>query len=88
LLGSVLTQDVVTGGSVAAAALAVRLALMHAVDAQIGARTASRWLLPLRDCLTLAVFVASLCVRTVEWRGRQHAILPAGRIGPDTEFVA
>jgi hypothetical protein len=30
------------------------------------------WLIPLRDCLSLAVWAAGLVTRTVNWRGSNH----------------
>ena len=88
ILGLALTESPWAGGSVVAAAIASRAWLMATVDAQVGEPTASRWLMPLRDCLTMIVFVSSLFVRTVDWRGRRHAVMPRGQLGPDTELVA
>lgn len=69
-------------------ALAVRLAVALAVDRQAGARTAPLWLLPLRDCLTFAVFLASLGVRSVDWRGAVLRMEPEGRITAEPEIPA
>jgi ceramide glucosyltransferase len=38
------------------------------------------WLLPLRDLLSFAVFVASFCGRSVLWRDHQFRIDPGGRL--------
>ncbi len=52
-----------------AAAFAVRLFTKRVVDRHASTLTAAWWLLPLRDALSLAVFVASYFVRVVDWRG-------------------
>jgi ceramide glucosyltransferase len=38
------------------------------------------WLLPLRDVLSFAVFVASFCGRSVLWRNQQFRLEPGGRL--------
>src|SRR5207248_4901065 len=38
------------------------------------------WLLPLRDALSFAVFVASFCGRNVLWRGQLFKIDAGGRM--------
>jgi ceramide glucosyltransferase len=50
-------------------ALAARLLLKRAIDRRCGASTLPGWMLPLRDGLSFAVFVASFFVRSVDWRG-------------------
>jgi ceramide glucosyltransferase len=87
LAGLSLSANVWVGGPILALALVARLHLMATVDAQVGERTAPWWLLPLRDCLTMVVFVASLFVRKVDWRGKRHAVIGGGQLGPDTELV-
>jgi ceramide glucosyltransferase len=42
--------------------------------------TAGLWLLPLRDLLSFAVFIASFCGRNVSWRDHLFRIEPSGRI--------
>ncbi len=88
VLGVLLSQDFVVGGVVCLLALAARMLLVKIVDRRVGAPTLSPWLLPIRDFLTLAVFVASFFVRTVDWRGIRHPVSPSGQITPDTEFLA
>lgn len=72
------------GACVIAPALIVRLLTKWVVDRRAGAATAPWWLLPLRDALSLAVFVASYFVRVVDWRGTRlrmegdgHIVSPA-----------
>lgn len=60
------------------AALAARLLLRRAVDRVAGEATAPAWWLPARDCLSFALFVASLFARSVDWRG---SALRMGRRG-------
>lgn len=52
-----------------AAAFSVRQLTKQVVDRHAGASTAPWWLLPFRDGLSFAVFVASYFVRVVDWRG-------------------
>jgi len=78
----------VPGLALAGFALAVRLAVAIAVDRQAGARSAPYWLLPMRDCLTFAVFIASLTVRSVDWRGAVLRMEPEGRITAEPEIPA
>jgi ceramide glucosyltransferase len=58
------------------------------VDRRVGRKTAPLWLLPLRDCLSLAVFVASLFARRVDWRGTRHRVETRGRLATDQEYPA
>lgn len=63
-----------------ATTIAVRIVAARAIDHMIGRRTAPRWLLPLRDLLSFAIFVASFFVRQVRWRDAELAMRKAGRI--------
>jgi ceramide glucosyltransferase len=69
-------------------ALLVRLAIAMIADQEAGRRTAPLWLLPLRDCFTLAVFVGSFFVRSVDWRGAVLKMEQHGRVsaGPETSI--
>ncbi len=75
------------GIAMAGMSLLARLIVALAVDARTGARTAPYWLLPLRDCLTFAVFVASLTVRSVDWRGATLRIEKHGQISAEPETL-
>jgi ceramide glucosyltransferase len=46
------------------------------------------WWLPLRDCWSFAVFVASLAVRSVEWRGQALTMEQGGRVSAAPEIDA
>ena len=66
-------------------ALAARLAVAMTADRIAGRRTAPYWLLPLRDGLTFAVFVASLVTRSVDWRGATLRMERHGRVSAEAE---
>lgn len=68
------------GAAVALAALGMRLLAAQVVDRVAGEVTAAKWLLPLRDLLSLAVYVASFAVRSVEWRGERLRMAADGRV--------
>ncbi len=65
-----------------AAALAARFVLKMQVDAATGAADAhmagNLWLLPLRDVLSFAIFLASFASNSVSWRGRRFRVQPDG----------
>ena len=61
-----------------AAAVAARLVLKSRIDGLFGTYAGPYWLLPLRDLLSFAVFVASLFGETVHWRGTHFAVEPSG----------
>jgi len=67
-------------------ALLARLSTAIVADGRGGARTASLWLLPLRDCLTFTVFIASLTARSVDWRGATLRMAQRGRISAEPEL--
>jgi ceramide glucosyltransferase len=74
------------GLTLAGLALLARLSAAMVADLRGGARTASLWLLPLRDCLTFMVFIASLTVRSVDWRGATLRMAQRGRISAQPEL--
>jgi len=61
-----------------AAALGARFVLKMQVDAATGARSGKLWLLPVRDVLSFAVFLASFASNQVRWRGRRFRVQPDG----------
>jgi len=69
-----------TGAIATAAALAARLLLRREVDRAAGAGTAPAWMLPVRDCLSLAVLLSSPFMRSVDWRGARLDVSKRGRI--------
>ena len=75
------------GLGAAAFALAVRMWLKSRVDAVAragGAASATGpwWLLPIRDMLSAAVFVAALAARRVDWRGARFHVGRDGQLTP------
>jgi ceramide glucosyltransferase len=68
------------GLALAAGALAVRLFAAASVDRITGTRAAPRWVLPLRDSFGFAVYLASFCARSVDWRGAHLRIGQHGQI--------
>lgn len=74
------------GLALAGLALLSRLSAAIVADRRGGARTAPLWLLPLRDCLTFTVFMASLTVRSVDWRGATLRMAQRGRISAEPEL--
>jgi len=75
------------GIALATAAWVTRLVTTAMVDAVAGASSASKWLLPARDFFSLAIFIASYAVRSVDWRGTRLTMETDGRIAPETESL-
>jgi ceramide glucosyltransferase len=74
-----------TGFSAVACALVAitalaRWAMATAVARTLGLPCRALWLLPLRDCLSFAVFVASFLGRRVRWRDQNLYVEPTGRM--------
>ncbi len=71
----------VAGGLVLATAIVLRLVLSRMVRQRFALeRPAPLWLVPVRECLCFAVWMASLIGREVRWRGRRFAITAAGTL--------
>lgn len=92
-LGSVITQPMVPALAAVAlgmqpfaapamlgAALVCRAAMVRMVDRALGLRPTPLWLVPGRDLLSFAVFVASFFTRKVAWRDRTFRIGRNGRL--------
>jgi ceramide glucosyltransferase len=67
------------GSLMLAVALAARLFMVEKVDRLTGASSGRRRWLPLRDCLSFGVFIASFFVRSVDWRGARLKMDRDGR---------
>jgi len=65
-----------------AATIGIRIASARVIDRIAGVPTIPFWLLPLRDMMSFGVHLASLSVRTVDWRGARLDMRPEGRIEP------
>jgi ceramide glucosyltransferase len=76
------------GLGIVIAALAARVFAATAVNRVAGEATLARWLLPIRDGLSLIVFIASFGVRSVDWRGRRLMITTDGRAAVGTDLQA
>ncbi|MBA3896490.1 MAG: bacteriohopanetetrol glucosamine biosynthesis glycosyltransferase HpnI, partial [Sphingomonadaceae bacterium] len=76
----------VAGAVLAGLAFASRAIIARAVDRVAGQRTALVWLLPLRDCFSLGIFIATLFVRSVDWRGQRLRMTGDGRVTAVTEL--
>lgn len=68
-------------------ALLARLMVARRIDVVAGTHTASFWLLPARDLLSFAIFVASFVARSVDWRGARLTMGLDGRIAPEMESL-
>src|SRR3984893_4057125 len=65
----------------------LRWATARVIAAALGLPSAKPWLLPLRDALSFAVFVASFFGRTVFWRDRVFHVEASGRMTADGDKV-
>jgi ceramide glucosyltransferase len=69
-------------------ALGSRLLLKYRIDRIFATHAGPAWLLPIRDVLSFAVFVASLSGETVHWRGTRLSVAPGGMISPSESVQA
>jgi len=76
------------GIAIVIAALAAKVFAATAVNRVAGEATFARALLPIRDGLSLIVFIASFGVRSVDWRGRRLTIGTDGRAAAGTDLQA
>ncbi|HEX7968892.1 MAG TPA: bacteriohopanetetrol glucosamine biosynthesis glycosyltransferase HpnI [Stellaceae bacterium] len=63
-------------------ALSCRTAMVRMVDRALRLPPTPLWLVPARDLLSFAVFIASFFARTVAWRDREFRIGPKGQLIP------
>ena len=63
--------------------LLLRWATAAVIAGVLGLPTVKLWLLPVRDALSFAVFVASFFGRAVFWRGQLFQVEPSGRMSVD-----
>lgn len=66
-----------------AAALACRIALCVRIERALGIERHAYWLIPLRDCLSFIVFLASFFGRGVRWRGEAFSVVRDGTLSHD-----
>ncbi len=62
------------------ASFGCRMALLRQVEQAFGLPPQSYWLLPLRDLLSFAVFVASFCGQSASWKGRRYRFVSGGML--------
>lgn len=68
--------------AVALLALACRFGLGLAVEKRFGVEPLSWPLLPVRECISFAIFVASFFGTSVRWRGRRYRVSSDGTLVP------
>src|SRR4029079_16305711 len=78
LLAAVLLHFNPASLAVPGLALAARLVLKARIDGLFGTYAGPLWLMPLRDLLSFAVFLASLSGESVHWRGTHFAVEASG----------
>ncbi len=69
---------VLPAAGVALAAIGCRMALLRQVERDYGLAPQSYWLVPARDLLSFAVFVASFLGWNVSWKGRGYRMVSDG----------
>ena len=67
----------------AAAALGCRAVLISATERGYGLPPHPYWLIPVRDLLSFAVFVAGFVARDVSWRGHHYELMSEGILKSD-----
>jgi ceramide glucosyltransferase len=80
LLAAIFSGFALSGWIALSAAMACRFILQAAVDRALPGTAHSRWLMPARDLLSFAVFVASFFVAVVSWRGQRFRVHPDGTL--------
>jgi len=66
-------------------ALACRIGVGRAVEKRFGVASTSYPLVPIRECISFAVFAASFFGTSVLWRGRRYRIASDGTLVPYTD---
>jgi ceramide glucosyltransferase len=82
-LGAAMTGFGLTSCIFVVISCALRWASARAIASALGVPPAKPWLLPVRDALSFAVFVASFCGRTVFWRDQNFRAEASGRMTVD-----
>jgi ceramide glucosyltransferase len=59
-------------------ALGARILLKNAVERAFGTYAGPLWLLPVRDIISLAIFLLSFFGQNVAWRGTRYQVRPSG----------
>ena len=82
LIGAVASGWSLTATAVLGLSLASRAALLRQADRSLGIQSTSWWLWPVRDILSVVIFVASLFVDSVTWQGSRFKVDPYGILSP------
>ena len=82
-LGAAATGFALTSCLFLAISCVLRWGTVRVIAAALGLPIARLWLLPARDALSFAVFVASFFGRTVFWRDQRFRVEPSGRVTLD-----
>ena len=88
LLGAAFLPGHPAGLAIVLASLVVRAVVVLTIDRRTGAPAMPLWLLPMRDCLSFAIFVASFFTASVDWRGQVLRMADGGRVSADPETLA
>jgi ceramide glucosyltransferase len=86
--GALLVPHHGAGAALVVLALIARYVILGAVNARTRQRPIPFWLIPVRDCLSFAVFIASFFARSVDWRGQTLKMRPKGLIAANPETPA
>ena len=84
LMAAILLDFQAVSVAVMGIALGARLILKYRMDRVFGTHAGPFWLLPVRDLLSFAVFVASLSGETVHWRGARLSVGGNGVISSES----
>jgi len=74
----------VSAAAMTLAAILCRIALLRQVAVEFGLPPQSYWLVPVRDLMSFAVFVASFLGRNVSWKGQNYRLF-SGKISGVSE---
>lgn len=81
LLYLAVSHEAAAGAALIASALVLRAGLHYAAHDALGVRRPpAPWLGPIRDLLSFALWIASVCGRSVRWRGDRSTIDAQGRM--------
>jgi ceramide glucosyltransferase len=69
--------------ALAGAAVACRIALCVRVERAFGLMPHPYWLVPVRDLLSFATFIAGYLGASVTWKGHDYRVTPEGNLLPD-----
>lgn len=81
-LAAFLIEPGLATGAALGLAAGAGFALCLAVERAFGLKRHPYWLLPMRDLLSFALFVASFFGRAVNWRGRDYGVARSGALLP------